>query len=73
MLKYGHQLTENEIEAIDYVLKFGRGLAVAKKKDLQDYPNLINNQLVYVDTWGGSISLKATLKGEGFFNNLKQL
>ncbi len=72
MLKYGHELADNEIEVIDNVLRHGKGLAVKNKRDLSNYPNLINNQLVYIDTWGGSISLKATTKGDGFFNNLTQ-
>ncbi len=73
-LAYGHQLLPNEIEVIDNVLKHGRGLCVRFKKDLADYPNLIDNQLVYIDNWGSgkSIVLKPTLKGEGFFNNLVQ-
>ncbi len=68
---YGHLLNENEKEVIDYILKAGRGLALKSKKELKDYPNLINNQLVYVDYWGG-VSLKATDKGKAFFNNIIQ-
>ena len=68
---YRHQLTAHEIEVVDNVLKSGRGLAIKNKSQLKEYPNLINNQLVYVDNWGG-ISLKATDKGTAFFNDLKQ-
>lgn len=70
--KYGHQLTQHEIDVIDCVLKNGKGLAVKSKAQLKDYPNLINNQLVYTDTWGGSITLRPTTKGDAFFNDIKQ-
>lgn len=61
-----------ELQVINCILKKGNGVMIPSKKDLKDYPTLINNQMVYIESRKGSISLKPTLKGTGYFNNLIQ-
>lgn len=63
-----NSLTEAEKEATEHILALGRGIACTSQRQAQkSYPNLINNQLVYIDTWGGgSPSLRLTNKGEEF-------
>jgi len=61
-----------ELQVINCILKKGYGLMIPSKKDLKDYPTLINNQMVYIDSRKGSISLKPTEKGMGYFNNIVQ-
>jgi hypothetical protein len=61
-----------ELQVINCILKYDKGLMIPSKKDLKDYPTLINNQLVYIETIRRSTALKPTDKGMEYFNNLIQ-
>lgn len=58
-----------ELQVIECILKKGLGVMIPSKKDLKYYSTLIDNQMVYMETRKGSIALKPTLKGDGYFNN----
>jgi hypothetical protein len=61
------KLTDLENEVWENVLSKGQGLALPSSKVANsDYPNLIGNDLVYIDSWGSgkTVSLKLTPKGE---------